>query len=627
MPRRSSLSPTNPLVATIDIGTTSARCILFTRTGTEVAKHQIEYLTSASELAKPLNTEQFRRRSSLARHSEPIFTAEGVAISITDNVEIENNAASEGPTLRFPQPGWVECMPVHVLANAVQCLVACLISLRKINQNPDLKVKYRVKCIGIANMRETTILWHRRTGKPLSNGITWTDTRTAEIVEHLERMTDDEAKKRMRAKTGLPLSTYFSAAKVRWLLDNDEAIRDEYELGEGNLMFGTVDTWLIYHLTKEHAYVLDLTNALRTLFMDLETHQYDDELLEFWGIDKERLLFPKIVLSSEKYGLFAAPNLSALGFHNKITSEAYDMLKTITGIPICGCLGDQLASLVGQLAVKPGSAKCTYGTGCFLLYNTGVRKLISENGVLSTLGFWFPQLDGDDGKPHYVLEGLVAVAGLVIQWLRDNLKLIESAQDIGPLVSHADTAGGVLFIPAFSGLYAPYWDRGARGTIFGMTQYTSSAHIARAAIEGVCFQVRGILRAMLEDAGGSKDFLEEALLTQQEDLPLLSLAVDGGMSKADEVLQIQADILGPCVTVKRAVNAECTALGAAIAAGLAFKDPKERLWKDFDEVIACMLSEDEQNTFKAKLPSVERRKNWRRWERAVERAKGWLDDE
>lgn len=628
MPRRLLTTPLNPVVATIDIGTTSARCILFAKDGTEVAKHQIEYSTSASEApAESLNTEQFRRRSSLLRQNEPIFTAEGIAILILDHVEIENNAASVGPTLRFPQPGWVECMPVHILANAVQCLVACLITLRKINQNPDLKVKFKVKCIGIANMRETTIVWHRKTGKPLSNGITWTDTRTAEIVEHLENMTDEDTKAALKKKTGLPLSTYFSAAKLRWLLDNDDVIRDEYEKGE-NLMFGTVDTWLIYHLTKEHAYVSDVTNASRTLFMDLETMAYDDELLEFWGIDRARILFPKVVLSSEFYGLFAAPNLSALGFHNKITKEAYDMLRTIHNVPICGCLGDQSASLVGQLAMKPGSAKCTYGTGCFLLYNTGTRKLISENGALTTVGFWFPTMGGEDGKPHYALEGSIAVAGSIIQWLRDNLKLIESAKDIGPLASQVDNSGGVVFIPAFSGLYAPYWDRGARGTVFGMTQYTSSSHIARAALEGVCFQVRGILRAMSEDAGGSKDFLEEALTNQNEKKPLSTLAVDGGMSKADEILQIQADILGPCVTVKRAAHAECTALGAAIAAGLAFENEDERVWRDFDEVVACLTGKDSaENKFEATLSDTERRKIWKRWERAVERAKGWLDEE
>lgn len=562
------------------------------------------------------------------RHNEPIFTAEGVAILITDNVEIENNAASLGPTLRFPQPGWVECMPVHILANAVECLVACLITLRKINQNPDIKIKYKVKCIGIANMRETTLIWHRKTGKPLCNGITWTDTRTAQIVEHLEHMTDKETKEALHLKTGLPLSTYFSAAKVRWLLDNDDQIREEYESGEGNLMFGTVDTWLIYHLTKERSYVTDVTNALRTSFMNLETHDYDDELFDFWGIDRDKIHFPKIVSSSEHYGSFAAPNLSHLGFHNKITQDAYDMLKTIYNVPICGCLGDQSASLVGQMAVKPGSAKCTYGTGCFLLYNTGTRKLVSDHGALTTFGFWFPHLDGDDGEPHFALEGSVAVAGSIIQWLRDNLKLIDNAKDIGPLASQVDNSGGVVFIPAFSGLYAPYWDRGARGTIFGMTQYTSSSHIARAALEGVCFQVRAILRAMSEDAGGSKDFLEEAMTTQSEKSPLSTLAVDGGMSKADEVLQIQADILGPCVSVKRAENAECTALGAAIAAGLGLKDPNERLWKNFDDVIESLSGKDgDANVFKAKLPDADRRKNWKRWEKAIERARGWLDED
>ena len=630
MPRRNSNFPSNPLVATIDIGTTSARAILFSQEGQEIAKHQIEYSTTASEAPEnSQNTDQFRRRSSLLRQDEPIFSAEGIAIYINDNVEIENNKSSVGPTLRFPQPGWVECMPVHILANAVQCLVACLITLRKINQNPNLKVKYKVKCIGIANMRETTIVWSRKTGKPLSGGITWTDTRTAEIVQHLEKMIDEDRKAELKEKTGLPLSTYFSAAKLRWLLDNDDVIRDEYEKGDGNLMFGTVDTWLIYNLTKEKSFVTDITNASRTYFMDLETHDYDDDLLDFWGIDPTRIQLPKIVSSSEHYGAFAAPNLSHLGFHNKITQEAYDILKTITGVPICGCLGDQSASLVGQLALKPGSAKCTYGTGCFLLYNTGTRKLISSHGALTTFGFWFPSLGGDDGKPHYALEGSIAVAGSIIQWLRDNLRLINEAQDIGPLASQVENSGGVVFIPAFSGLYAPYWDRGARGTIFGMTQYTSSSHIARAALEGVCYQVRAILRAMGSDAGASKHFMEEARTSQDDDQPLSQLATDGGMSKADEVLQIQADILGPCVTVKRAQISECTALGAAIAAGVSFKDENERIWKDFDDVVAKVTgnADDDANTFKAELPDADRRKNWSRWEKAIERAKGWLDED
>ncbi|RLV95360.1 Glycerol kinase [Spathaspora sp. JA1] len=626
MPRRNSETPSIPVIASIDIGTTSSRVILFSKQGEELAKHQIEYSTTASEGGGD-SEEQFRRRSSLLKQNEPIFSAEGVAISITDHVEIESNKSSLGPTLRFPQPGWVECMPVHILANAVQCLVACLISLAKINENPDLEVKYKVKAIGVTNMRETTIVWSRKTGRPLSPGIVWTDTRTADIIHHLEKMTDEDTKRRLKEKTGLPLSTYFSAGKLRWLLDNDNAVREEYEKGEGNLMFGTVDSWLIYHLTKEKAFVSDITNASRTYFMNLETRDYDDELLEFWGIDPKLIMLPKIVSSSEIYGSFNTPNLSYLGFHNKITKEAYDALKTIRDIPICGCLGDQSSSLVGQLAFSPGSAKCTYGTGSFLLYNTGTRGLISNHGALTTFSYWFPNLEGELSKPHYALEGSIAVAGSVVQWLRDNLKMIEKATDIGPLASQAADSGGVVFVPAFSGLFAPYWDRGARGSIFGMTQYTTAAHIAHAALEGVCFQVRAILKAMINDAGGSEDFLEEALTSQHEEAPLSALTTDGGMSKADEVLQIQADILGPCVTVTRASHAECTALGAAIAAGLAFKNEEERVWKDLDDVVANIRGElDSKNVFHAKLSDSQRRKNFKRWERAVERCKGWLDD-
>lgn len=624
MVRRNSNAPRLPVIATIDIGTTSARAILFTDKGEELSKHQIEYSTSASELpAESSNTDQFRRRSSLMRHNQPIFSAAGIAISISDNILIENNAASVGPTLRFPQPGWVECMPVHILANAVQCLVACLIDLRKINENPDVQIKYKIKAIGIANMRETTIVWSKKTGKPLCNGITWTDTRTAEIVQHLQKTTDEETKAKLKLKTGLPLSTYFSAAKLRWLIDNDDIIREKYESGDGDLMFGTVDTWLIYHMTKQKSFVSDVTNASRTYFMDLETRDYDDELLQFWDIDPTRIHFPKIVSSSEFYGSFQAPNFLNLGFHDKFTDEAYSILKTLSGVPICGCLGDQSASLVGQLALKSGSAKCTYGTGAFLLYNTGTKKLISDHGALTTLGYWFKNLDGEAGQPHFALEGSIAVAGSVIQWLRDNLKLIENSHDIGPLASQVKDSAGVVFIPAFSGLYAPYWDHGARGTIFGMSQYTSAGHIARAALEGVCFQVRAILRAMTEDAGSSEDFLEDV-----DTKALLStLAVDGGMSKADEVLQIQADILGPCVEVKRALISECTALGAAIAAGLSFEDEEDRLWKDMDDLVDKIQGDKNVNVFSAKLPADDRRKLWRRWQKAIDRATGWLDDD
>lgn len=605
----------------IDIGTTSTRAIIFDDHGQELAKHQIEYSTSASEGSSESNTEQFRRRSSLARHNEPIFSAEGVVITVNDNVMIENNHASVGPTLRFPQPGWVECMPVHVLANAVQCIIACLLTLTKVNH--ESTVKYRVKAIGIANMRETTIVWDRRTGKPLSNGITWTDTRTSDIVNHLQRTTDDEVKEKLKKMTGLPLSTYFSASKLRWLLDNDDVIREEYEKGEGNLMFGTVDTWLIYHLTRERAFVSDVTNASRTYFMNLDTLDYDQELLDFWDIDSNRIQLPKIVLSSEYYGEFNPPNLNYLGFHNKFTEEAYAVLKTLRGVPICGCLGDQSSSLVGQLAIKPGLAKCTYGTGCFLLYNTGTKKLILNHGTLTTLGYWFPTLEGEDSKPHFALEGSIAVAGSIVQWLRDNLKLIETAKDIGPLASQVSDSGGVVFIPAFSGLYAPYWDSGARGTIFGMTQYTGAPHIARAALEGVCYQVRSILRAMVSDAGGSDDFLDSSI--EDHNNPLSLLMVDGGLSNANEVLQIQADTLGPCVTVKRAAIHECTALGAAIAAGVSFKNVHERIWKDFDDVI-LKVSGNQSSIFKAKLSDEDRRRNWKRWERAVDRAHGWLEE-
>lgn len=604
-----------PLVATIDIGTTSTRVILFNRLGQEIAKHQIEYSTSA----------QIGDR----RDSEQIISNQGIAITVNDDLVLET---AKEPTLLFPQAGWVECRVESILANAIQCFACCLLSLQNFNKDRD--VKYKVNSIGVANMRETTIVWSKKTGKALYNGIVWNDTRNSSIVLRIIKENSKEKLEAIRQKNGTPISTYFSATKFLWLLENVPEVADAYDNGNGDLMFGTVDTWLIYHLSKENAFVSDVTNAARTAFMDLDTKDYDDELLEFWGVDRAKIQLPKIVPSSEKYGTFKIPDLKKIGYtESDLTKEALDVLKTVEDIPICGCLGDQSASLVGQLAVKKGNAKCTYGTGAFLLYNTGDSKLISKNGALTTFGYWFPHLDESvDGEgsshPQYALEGSIAVAGSVVQWLRDNLRLISQAQDVGPLASLVKTSGGVVFVPAFSGLFAPYWDSASRGTILGLTQYTSASHIARAALEGVCFQTRAILKAMVNDAGASAEFLDESSKITK-DSPLSQLAVDGGMSKSDEVMQIQSDILGPCVTVKRSPNAECTALGAAIAAGLYLG-----VWSSLKEAVAAISKGNEmltvvdgipvENTFKATLSDAERRKEWNQWERAVERAKGWL---
>lgn len=598
------------LIASIDIGTTSSRAILFNRKGEEVAKHQIEYSTTANTTSDG---------------ETKIFTAEGITITASEDVEIEDQKDSKGPTLRFPESGWVEVKPAHVLANGVQCLAACVFTLEKINGERATKgeAPLRITNIGIANMRETTIVWNANTGRSYNYGIVWNDTRTADIVNQKKATTSAGKLEELRQKCGVPISTYFSASKLRWLIDNDEEVKAAYEKGD-ELVFGTIDTWLIYHLTKEHAHVSDVTNASRTMFMNIHTFEYDDELFALWDIDPKKVKFPKIVSSSEHYGSFSIPDLAPLGYSGALSQIAIEKLSSIKDIPISGCLGDQSASLVGQLALKTGAAKCTYGTGCFLLYNTGKKTLLSRHGALTTVGFWFPSLSTEDeAAPHYALEGSISVAGSVVQWLRDNLKLINQAHDIGPLASQVPNSGGVVFVPAFSGLFAPYWDSEARGTILGLTQYTSASHIARAALEGVCYQARAILKAMASDAGAEGDFLEQSVGTYEK-APLSLLAVDGGMSKSDEVMQIQADILGPCVTIRRSPNAEATALGAAIAAGLSSKNSEENLWDDLNDVVESIAGPSTED-FKSKSMDTERRKGWTLWERAVERAKGWID--
>ncbi|SCW01112.1 LAFE_0D05336g1_1 [Lachancea fermentati] len=639
-----------PLIASIDVGTTSSRVILFNQLGQEVSKHQIEYSTSASK-------EKFaaagRRRLSVdvnfgeVREPQPIFSAEGIAIEANEYLEIEDLEIDKfGPTLTFPKPGWVECKPFNILAHVVQCFAANLISVNKVNGNriSNGLPPYRIRSVGIANMRETTLVWSKETGKPVVDyGIVWNDTRTVDIVTEKRNNTPQEYQEHLRSKTGLPLySTYFSCSKLRWLLDNEPAVKESYE--RGDLMFGTVDTWLIYHLTSNNAFVSDVTNASRTGFMNLDTLDYDEELLDYWNIDRKKINMPKIVSSSEFYGNFEVPECT----RETLTSIAWGILNDFCqrkpSVPIQGCLGDQSASLVGQLAFKPGAAKCTYGTGCFLLYNTGGKKLISKHGALTTFGYWFPHLENEEhAKPHFALEGSVAVAGAVVQWLRDNLRLIPKAEDIGPLACRVPDAGGVVFVPAFSGLFAPYWDADARATIMGMSQHTTSSHIARAAVEGVCFQARAILKAMSSDAFGEGkvdvDFLEEVAEETYEQAPLSTLAVDGGMSRSDEVMQIQADILGPCVKVRRSPTSECTALGAAIAASLANPNREDRvMWKDLKDVKKWVFygGIDPKEVPEGKIPTPQvkifssksndkvRRHHWKMWEAAIERSKGWM---
>ncbi|CCE65358.1 hypothetical protein TPHA_0K02280 [Tetrapisispora phaffii CBS 4417] len=652
--------PIVPLIASVDVGTTSSRAILFNKLGQEVAKHQIEYSTTASKFKarKPKATDSPPSTSSSGSKYETqprmlggvamkktmtednqIFTAEGVAISQNDFVTIEElEDEVEQPTLRFPQPGWVEVCPTNVLVYVVECLAATFEIIETLNVE---RVKhgfpiYKVTAMGIANMRETTLVWSKETGKPLVNyGIVWNDTRNTKLVSDKQNATPKDMQEELRRITGLPVfSTYFSCSKLRWLLDNEPVVKAAYD--KSDLMFGTIDTWLIYHLTKSHTFVSDITNASRTGFMNLDTLDYDDRLLEFWDIDRSKCSLPKIVSSAEYYGDFTVHEFiyDQLNVKSKKILDKYKDTHPI--IPIQGCLGDQSASLVGQMAFKPGAAKCTYGTGCFLLLNTGNLKLISKNGALTTFGYWFPYLENEEhSKPHFALEGSVAVAGAVVQWLRDNLRLFPRAEDVGPLASQVKDSGGVVFVPAFSGLFAPYWDPNARASIMGMSQYTTAAHIARAAVEGVCFQARAILKAMssdvLQESGDFEDTYEKSALS--------TLAVDGGMSRSDEVMQIQANILGPCVKVRRSPTSECTALGAAIAANMGFKNPDDRtLWRELPDVKRWVYYAGHAKGEKYTLPvemnlkiftsessDKERREHWHLWETAIERSKGWLD--
>ncbi|EDO16121.1 hypothetical protein Kpol_1070p2 [Vanderwaltozyma polyspora DSM 70294] len=639
-----------PLVASIDVGTTSSRAILFNRLGQEVAKHQIEYSTTASK-DKKKNQSQQKRPSVVGSvdmkksvTEDQIFSAEGIAIKENEYLKIEELTDDVAePTLRFPQPGWVECNPMNILTYVVECLATTFNTLDNLNKerSENNLPLYKITCMGVANMRETTLVWSKKTGMPIVDyGIVWNDTRNSKLVTDKKNATPEDVQQRLKDKTGLPIfSTYFSCSKLRWFLDNEPTVMDAYEAGD--LMFGTIDTWILYSVTHNNAFVSDVTNASRTGFMNLDTIDYDEELITFWNIDPKKIHLPKIVSSAEYYGDFNINDClyERLSENGKTYIERHR--KCHPSIPLQGCLGDQSASLVGQMAFKPGSAKCTYGTGCFLLFNTGTKKLISKHGALTTFGYWFPYLNGEEqSQPHFALEGSIAVAGAVVQWLRDNLRMFPRAEDVGPMASQVKDSGGVVFVPAFSGLFAPYWDQDARATIMGMSQYTTASHIARAAVEGVCFQARAILKAMSSDAfggDGDKDFLEEVSEEAYEQSPLSTLAVDGGMSRSDEVMQIQADILGPCIKIRRSPTHECTALGAAIAANMAFKDEKDRLlWKDLKDVKKWVyygghekgdqIGADELNlkVFESESSDEERRSHWKLWEAAIERTKGWL---
>uniref|UniRef100_A0A8C9NFK4 Probable glycerol kinase n=1 Tax=Serinus canaria TaxID=9135 RepID=A0A8C9NFK4_SERCA len=424
----------------------------------------------------------------------------------------------------FPKEGWVEQDPKEILNSVYECVEKTCEKMKELNIDIT-----NIRAIGVTNQRETTVVWDKTTGEPLYNAIgnyafLWLDLRTQTTVDHLLKRIP--GKNKTFSKTGLPLSTYFSAVKLRWLLDNVEEIKKAVE--DGRAMFGTIDSWLIWSLTggkNGGIHCTDVTNASRTMLFNIHSLEWDPELCKFFEIPME--ILPNVRSSSEIYGVMESGAL--------------------TGVPISGCLGDQHAALVGQMCFQDGQAKNTYGTGCFLLCNTGQKSVFSEHGLLTTIAYKM----GKDKPAFYALEGSVAIAGAVVRWLRDNLGIANSSLEVEKLAAEVGTSYGCYFVPAFSGLYAPYWEPSARGIICGLTQFTNKNHIAFAALEAVCFQTREILDAMNKDCG----------------IPLSQLQVDGGMTTNKILMQLQSDIL--CIPVVKPSMAETTALGAAMAAGAA----------------------------------------------------------
>lgn len=459
----------------------------------------------------------------------------------------------------YPAPGLVEHDALEIWNNTKTVIQN---SLRISGLNAA-----DIAALGITNQRETTVLWNRRTGFPVANAIVWQDTRTAAICDHLEM---DGHAENITKKTGLPLATYFSGPKIKWLLDSNPEIRDLAE--KGDIIFGTIDTWLIWNLTggiRGGVHLMDVTNASRTMLMDLISLEWDDELLKVLNIPKRTM--PRIVSSSEVYGYCAG---------------------LLPEVPISGDLGDQQAALVGQCCFLPGEAKNTYGTGCFMLLNTSTEPVWSSNGLLTTVGYRF------GSEPAvYCLEGSIAIAGALVQWLRDNLQIIEKSSDIEPLARTVNDNGDVYFVPAFSGLFAPYWRADARGVIAGLTRYANKGHIARAALEATAFQTKEVLDAMQLDSG----------------IHLSSLKVDGGMVVNDLLMQFQADILGVPVVRPRII--ETTALGAAYAAGLAVG-----FWQNTDELIANW-SQDRQWVPQLDINLADQ--YYAKWKKAVARTLDW----
>lgn len=501
-------------VAAVDQGTTSTRCMLFDHAGGVVSVDQMEH-------------EQI-----------------------------------------YPQPGWVEHDPTEIWARTQDVIKGAVAAAGA--QPGD------IAAVGITNQRETTVVWDKNTGKPYHNAIVWQDTRTDRICNRLAR---EGGQDRFRAKVGLPLATYFSGPKVVWMLENVEGLREAAQ--KGDAIFGNIDTWVIWWLTggpDGGTHVTDVTNASRTMLMNLKTLDWDEEILQTMGIPRQML--PRIVPSSDPETWGKTKESGPFG-------EA---------IPVCGDLGDQQAALVGQTCYSVGEAKNTYGTGCFMLLNTGTKPIPSESGLLTTLAYQI-----GDRPAVYALEGSIAITGALVQWLRDNLNFFDFSQHIEDYAKSVDDSGGIYFVPAFSGLFAPYWQSDARGVIVGLTRYINKGHIARAALEATAYQTREVLDAMEKDSG----------------VELKALKVDGGMVYNELLMQFQADILG--VPVIRPVVSETTALGAAYAAGLAVG-----FWNDIED-----LRQNWQisKTWDPEMSDGDRKKLYGGWLKAVQRSMHWVEDD
>ncbi|HEX7491463.1 MAG TPA: glycerol kinase GlpK [Candidatus Limnocylindrales bacterium] len=501
----------------------------------------------------------------------------------------------------YPQPGWVEHDALEIWAKCRDVIAGAL--TRAGLTGADLAA------VGITNQRETTVIWDRHTGRPIHNAIVWQDTRTDSLIADLARgngpgdprdpggSTGPSDPDRFRSKVGLPLATYFSGPKIRWLLDNVPGARDRAEAGD--LLFGTIDTWVIWNLTggaggtgaagdagggaKPGIHITDVTNAGRTMLMNLHTLDWDVEMLAVMGVP--RAILPAIRSSSEVYGEIAAG--AGPGPRNGV-------LDTVAGVPVAGDLGDQHAALFGQTCFAPGEAKNTYGTGCFMLLNTGTAPVESKSGLLTTVGY---RIGGEPAT--YALEGSIAITGALVQWLRDNLGLIRDSAEVETLARTVEDNGGAYFVPAFSGLYAPYWRADARGVIAGLTRYVNRGHIARAVLEATAWQTREVLDAMNADSGVS----------------LTALKVDGGMVHNELLMQFQADVLG--VPVIRPKVAETTALGAAYTAGLAVG-----YWSALDDLRANWSSDREWHPA---MDPARREKEFRLWKKAVTKTFDWVE--